>query len=272
MSRASEAPAPQGGALNPPWPEHRLSAVEDAGLNASAPPQQLWLDGWLLRLCPGKAKRARCVNALAAGRRSLDERLTRAQSMFDAAGLELVVRITPFTTPQTLDADLGERGFQRFDDTHVLVAELASMALGHPLPAGLSLHPAAATDYAAIVGELRSSPETQRQAHALRMQQSPVPYQGWVLRQGDRVVACGQVAREAEHVGLYDVFTAAEARNQGLSTALCAALLQRARHDGASRAYLQVDTANAAALRVYRRLGFVDGYRYHYRARHPERA
>jgi hypothetical protein len=44
---------------------HAAVAVEDAGLNASAPPQQLWLDGWLVRLCPGKAKRARCVNALA---------------------------------------------------------------------------------------------------------------------------------------------------------------------------------------------------------------
>lgn len=41
-----------------------LSRIEDAGLNASAPPQQRWLDGWLLRYCPGKAKRARCINAL----------------------------------------------------------------------------------------------------------------------------------------------------------------------------------------------------------------
>ena len=43
-----------------------ISRYEDAGLNASAPPQQRLLDGWLLRFSPGKAKRARCVNALAA--------------------------------------------------------------------------------------------------------------------------------------------------------------------------------------------------------------
>ena len=40
-------------------PEALLSRVEDAGINASAPPQQRWLDGWLLRFSPGKAKRAR---------------------------------------------------------------------------------------------------------------------------------------------------------------------------------------------------------------------
>ena len=57
-----------------------LSRVEDAGLNASAPPQQRWLDGWLVRFSPGKAKRARCVNAVAAGRLPLDEKLARARS------------------------------------------------------------------------------------------------------------------------------------------------------------------------------------------------
>ena len=45
-------------------PETLLSRIEDAGINASAPPQQRWLDGWLLRFSPGKAKRARCIQAL----------------------------------------------------------------------------------------------------------------------------------------------------------------------------------------------------------------
>ncbi len=51
--------------LNPAFDATLLSRVEDAGLNASAPPQQRWIDGWLLRFSPGKAKRARCINAVA---------------------------------------------------------------------------------------------------------------------------------------------------------------------------------------------------------------
>ena len=31
-------------------PAALLSRIEDAGLNASAPPQQRWLDGWIVRL------------------------------------------------------------------------------------------------------------------------------------------------------------------------------------------------------------------------------
>ena len=36
---------------------------EDAGLTCSQPPQQSIYDGWLLRYSPGKAKRAKSVNA-----------------------------------------------------------------------------------------------------------------------------------------------------------------------------------------------------------------
>jgi hypothetical protein len=35
-----------------------LSRIEDAGINASAPQQQRWIDGWLVRFSPAKAQRA----------------------------------------------------------------------------------------------------------------------------------------------------------------------------------------------------------------------
>jgi GNAT superfamily N-acetyltransferase len=180
-----------------------------------------------------------------------------------------VVRITPFTQPDTLDAALDALGLHRFDSTHVLVADLDALPGAPTLPAGLELLCEGPQAYAATVGTLRGSSLEQQQAHAERLATSPVPYQGWVVRRGPDVLACGQTAREGEQVGLYDVFTAPAARNQGLSRALCGELLARARGAGARWAYLQVDAANAPALAVYRRLGFTHGYDYHYRARDP---
>ena len=62
----------EGASVSPPFPAELLSRIEDAGINASAPREQLWVDGWLVRFSPGKAKRARCVQAVAAGRLPLD--------------------------------------------------------------------------------------------------------------------------------------------------------------------------------------------------------
>ena len=74
-----------------------LSRIEDASLNASAPPQQRWMDGWLVRLSPGKAKRARCINAVAPGRMPLAHKLGLCEAAYREAGLPMVVRITRFT-------------------------------------------------------------------------------------------------------------------------------------------------------------------------------
>ena len=249
-----------------------LSRIEDASINASAPPQQLWMDGWLLRFNPGKAKRARCINAVAAGRLALDDKLAHAQAAYTRAALPLVVRITRFTQPPQLDSLLAERGYTVLDDTRVMVCPALPRnhgAMLKSLPAGLRWVPLAATDYAQTVGEMRGSPADQRAAHAQRLAMSPVPYQGFgIQREEDgTTLACGQFAREADLVGLYDVYTHPAARKQGLAQLLCERLLSLAVNAGGRTGYLQVEGDNLAARRLYNRLGFAEGYSYHYRER-----
>jgi ribosomal protein S18 acetylase RimI-like enzyme len=243
-----------------------LARIEDAGLNASAPPQQRLLDGWLLRFSPGKAKRARCINALSAGRLPLAEKLASCEQAYALAGLPMIVRITPFSAPQGLDGALADSGLLRFDDTRVMVLpslqDLEGIPLDEPRLCGVS-----AQDYAHAIGTLRGSSPEQRAAHGERLRLAPVPHRGFLLRRGGAVVACGQYAVESEIVGLYDVFTAPAARGRGLARLLCTELLRRARAAGARRAYLQVEADNRPARAVYRRLGFADAYAYHYRAR-----
>jgi ribosomal protein S18 acetylase RimI-like enzyme len=254
--------------LNPSFEAALLARIEDAGLNASAPPQQLWQDGWLLRLSPGKAKRARCINAVARGRLPLAPKLARAQSLYAVAGLPMVVRITPFTQPAMLDVELAARGFEPLDDTRVMVlAQLAEAAPAAALPRGLRFVTLSHSAMAQAVGALRGSPLSQQQAHAERMAYSPVPFAALAIQRvsDNSVLACGQMAREDDLVGLYDVFVAERARGRGLATRLCARLLADAHGDGARSAYLQVEGDNAAARAVYARLGFADGYGYHYR-------
>ncbi|MCW5609549.1 MAG: GNAT family N-acetyltransferase [Rubrivivax sp.] len=248
-------------------PDALLARIEDAGLNASAVPQQRWLDGWLLRCSPGKIKRGRCINALADGRLALDERLALARAAFAEAGLPTMFRLTPFTRPGTLDAELAARGFAAEDDTRVMVRpSIVALALP-PLPPHLQWRPLDAAAFAETVGTLRGSPPEHRRVHAERLARSPVPYRAFALADAatGAVLCCGQVAREGALVGVYDVFTAPQARGQRLAGLLCERMLSLSAREGAEVAYLQVDAVNAAARAVYGRLGFADVYAYHYR-------
>ena len=247
--------------------ERLLSRIEDAGINASAPPQQRWLDGWIVRTSPGKARRARCVNAVALGRLPLEEKLALAEAVFRDAGLPMVMRITRFTLPEDLDSRLAALGWEKLDDTRVMVCPRLVSALPPALPAGMRWERLGPADFADTVGTLRGSPQSQRVAHAERLLASPVPYQGFAIRReaDGEVLACGQFAREAELVGLYDVFTRESERGQGLARLLCECLLSLAVNEGAQVAYLQTEADNHPARAIYHRLGFSDQYGYHYR-------
>jgi hypothetical protein len=181
-----------------------LSRIEDASLNASAPPQQRWLDGWLVRFAPGKARRARCVNAVAAGRLPLATKLAYVHELLQQAGLPLVLRITHFSQPLGLDQDLAALGYPADGHTLVWVKTELHAAAAAALPAGFEWALLDLDGFAHAVGALRGSPAAHCQSHATRMRLSPVPVQGFGIRHSasGEVVACGQVTQEAELVGV----------------------------------------------------------------------
>jgi GNAT superfamily N-acetyltransferase len=234
--------------------------AELAGLDASAPPQQADIDGWLIRLSPGKAKRSRCINALRQGTLPLDELLARCRQAYDAAGLPLAVRVTPWSQPANLDSLLAAKGWGAFDAADVMVLDALT-----PDPAPVVIQAQDAARYAATVGALRGSSATAIAAHAQRIANAPVTYQGFVLNDADgALLACGQMVVAGDLVGLYDIASAVQ--RQGHGERLCRALLALAHAQGARQAYLQVGSDNEVAKRLYTRMGFVFAYRYHYRS------
>ncbi len=213
-----------------------LSRIEDAGINATAPREQLWIDGWLVRLSPGKAKRARCIQPVAAGRLDIDAKLAICLPLYAAAGLRPYVRITPFAEPAGLDRHLAALGmaFARRKPGHgARLARAASRGAATKRP-HCTWQAAEPRSFADWVGGARGSTPTERSAHAERIAHSTVPHHALLLRDADgTAVAGGQVAIEGRIVGLYDIFTVAEARGRGYAERVCRHLLALAAERGA---------------------------------------
>ena len=143
--------------------------AETAGLHASATPEQFWLDGWLIRRSPEKARRSRCVNAVAPGVQPLDQKLHACERLFARAGLPLILRLTPDRQPAGLDAALDERSWHRFDDTRVLLLPVIDARPARSMPADLSARALGAAEFAQAVGALRGTPAATIAAHARRL-------------------------------------------------------------------------------------------------------
>jgi GNAT superfamily N-acetyltransferase len=249
---------------------HRMAGIdagriEEAGLNAMQTQRQLFYDGWLLRLSPGKARRARSVNAHFGSTLPLSVKIAYCENLYGRHGLSPLFRITPFVHPPDLDLALAARGYAAFETTLVQVASLDAAAELPALPAGIALTEPDVGTFVDIVGDLCGSPLEQRAAHRERLLNSPLAKRLLAVRAGDRITCAAQIAIDDELAGVYDVVTAEGARGNGYATLACAALLAWAAQHGVRTAYLQVSANNAPAIAIYRKLGFASLYTYHYR-------
>jgi len=239
--------------------------IEELGLNSSAPPGQLLYDGWLVRLANGQAKRARSVNAVYPSTVPLETKITYCEALFRRAGLPAIFRMTPFSQPSTLDAELERRGYGRFETTAVELAAIDAARLG-----GGAAEPVGLDVLAESVGALRGSPPEHRAAHRARLDGIPLERHAVVVRESGRVVAAGLTIVEDGVAGLFDIITDEGVRRRGHARTVVVSLLRKALELGARHAYLQVKSDNEPARRLYRQFGFEERYEYWYRGRPGE--
>jgi GNAT superfamily N-acetyltransferase len=236
--------------------------IEELSLNSSAPPAQLLYDGWLVRLSPGKAKRARSVNAVYASTLPLERKIGYCERLYEEANLPMLFRITPFSQPAELERELESRGYTRLETTAVECAPLETA------PANGGARPMELGAWIDAVAELRGSPMTHRDAHLARLERMPLRKCAVAIEEGGRIVATGLTVIEDGSAGLFDIVTREDARRQGHARRVVATLLHMAHGLGARHAYLQVESENMAARPLYRDFGFSERYQYWYRA-HP---
>jgi len=239
--------------------------IEELSLNSSAPPGQLLYDGWIVRLLRGKAKRARSVNAVYPSTLPLEQKIAYCERLYEACALPAIFRMTPFSQPGNLDAELEKRGFGRYESTAVEATpiDLARLNLARAEPMELS-------SWVEAVGELRGSPVAHRSSHFARLDGMPLAKRAVAIHSQGRVLATGLTIIEDDCAGLFDIIVHPEARRQGHARSVVSSLLRMAWELGARHAYLQVEAGNEPARRLYAQFGFSEKYVYWYRARGSE--
>jgi GNAT superfamily N-acetyltransferase len=239
--------------------------LEELSLNSSAPPGQLLYDGWILRLLRGKAKRARSVNAVYPSTLPLARKIAYCERLYRGAAVPALFRITPFSQPPELDAELDRQGYRRFDDTAVESASIDRSQLPEPVAQPMEL-----SSWVEAVGQLRASPIDHRSAHLARLDGMPLAKYPVAIRSAGEILATGLAIVEDDCMGLFDIITRTDAQRRGLAKGVVASLLRIAWELGARHAYLQVQKENTAARRLYAQFGFEESYLYWYRGKPGE--
>jgi ribosomal protein S18 acetylase RimI-like enzyme len=219
------------------------------------------MQGWVQRLSGGYTKRANSINALEPRGVLTAELKTALEAPYRQRGLPPVWRLTPLA-PAGADALLAEAGYRRLDESMVQRAALDSRFAPDP---EMRIAPAPTEDWLAGFAALSpvAPPHREAMARLLRAIAAPVGFAR--VEENGRPVAFALGVVDGDHVGLFDVLVAPQARRRGLARRLTQGVGAWGREHGALLAYLQVAASNGAARPLYADLGFETVYSYAYR-------
>ncbi|MQA32202.1 GNAT family N-acetyltransferase [Modestobacter roseus] len=218
------------------------------------------LGDWLLRAGGGFTGRANSVLVAGDPGLPLADAVDAVGRWYAERGIAPCAQL-PGVQARAADAAFAAAGWARDEDVHVLTAPLTAPP-APDVPVDLSPVP----DDAWLAGYRhrgRPLPPTAREVlvnaervafASVRLAPAPAP-----------LAAVGRGVLVDGWLGVSAVTVAEEHRRQGLATAVMAALQRWAGEHDAHSVYLQVTTSNAPARTLYRRAGFIEHHRYHYR-------
>jgi ribosomal protein S18 acetylase RimI-like enzyme len=231
--------------------------LEERCFNAWPALRTLHSGGWIIRLSDGHTRRANSASALypPAGRHP--QIVDIVVEHFEAAGLLPAFRLSPLCAPGFAPV-LARRGFADDDITLVLQAGIAGVSAAPTLRLAAS----ASSAWLRQAMQAYGFNDKAHLALARMLDQLLLPRAFATVEHDGEPVGWGLAVYERGFVGLYDLVIAGDWRGRGFGRQLVAGLIAWGQQQGAHAAYLQVRAENAAAIRLYRRFGFAEAYRY----------
>lgn len=235
------------------------------------PAASTFYDGsWLIRQTAGHpSKRLNSVNPLdPSDHQQIEERIERATRRFKSYNRPLVFRQSPLAPPQ-LDSFLDARGWVRFDDSIVLMADVDKIDLDDAVDMvpvqDIGLYVDAAVKIRDRDGDFK--------AGLTEVVTSIKPKTGFFLLKDNNegVVSSALCVSDDDYAGLLDVGTHKKFQRSGHALAILRSAILWARYNGSKKVWLQVEKSNAPARALYDRIGFKEIYRYSYR-KQPDHA
>ncbi|MGK3937575.1 GNAT family N-acetyltransferase [Streptomyces caeruleatus] len=222
------------------------------------PVESEWLGEWELRAASGFTRRANSVLPLGDPGLPLDEALVAVRRWYGERGLPAYVQTATGAagTQEVLCAELETRGWTREVTAELWTGALARVA-DRP-GEGVVLSREADADWLARY-QRKGVSEV-----ALRVLGSgPSVWFATVPGEG-APAAIGRCVVDGRWAGFAAVEVDPALRRRGLASTVMAALARRALDEGASAAWLQVESDNAGARALYERMGFAPHHAYHH--------
>ena len=246
----------------PPLPlsHDDIASLERATIDAVAPPGTEEIDGWLVPFDNSTVGRAKSAVPL----RHSDINIALLQTietLYAARGLQAAFRVADVPGLSDVHAELTRLGYQAQQPTLVQVGTVLQMRQArHGEPSSVSATPT--PGWAAVY--LAEGFDPVDGAHRVKALARNPHLVFSCIEEAGQPLAAGAAAFSQGWASIHGMRTVPMSRGRGLASRVLADLAEAATDRALERVFLQVEEGNSAALALYRRVGFITAWRYHY--------
>lgn len=228
------------------------------------------LGGWTLRANDGVTRRANSVLPLDEPNCDIQEAIEYVIRFYAARNLIPRFQMTEISRPHNLEELLVDSGWKYGLEVEIEIANVDTVLdtettvttklIDHPSQDWLNAYEVGSghTDKDSSIRPKLMTRSTMKKVFALSIIDNRIASVGIGI-------LCGQ------WIGLYSITTLPEFRRMNAGIAVSQAIVSWGKEHHATQAYLQVETDNHPAKRLYSRLGFKHCYTYWYRYYHQEK-
>lgn len=192
-------------------------------------------DGWVLRVSDGVKKRANSVNPIYVSYIDLDKKISHCRKFYEERHRSVIYKITSDPVNDTLDYKLNILGYKKIDETSVMIRDITDV-----------------TDICYLEDcEILKNIDGKKINISCKIE--------------NRIIGSGYGVIDSGYVGIFDIYVEKEFRNMGYGNLIVSKICGSSLEYGSQKAYLQVVMENKSALRLYKKLGFRELYKYWYR-------
>lgn len=222
-----------------------------------------WIGPWECRQAAGYTQRGNSCLPLDEPETFTTEQIDAVENWYRTLGQEVIFKCPDDATWSALDHALEHRGYRVSTPSEILTCPLKTRTFGPPVWGFLE---ATAFDAQWFQGYSRASGMDAKHLPTARQLSACVPRpRVFRIHVDGADLAWAFAAQVGTEAWIFDVVVDEEKRSQGWGRALMAGILESLAGQGLVQAHLQVLSANQRARSLYRSLGFVPTYAYHYR-------
>ncbi|UCC12350.1 MAG: GNAT family N-acetyltransferase [candidate division WOR-3 bacterium] len=240
-----------------------IRTIEEMSMNAWPSRETVLYDGWVLRFNDGYTRRANSINPLYPSTLDVKTKITYCKRLYTSRNLRPIYKITHQVNPLDLDEVLSDHEYRREAETSVQTLPITADI--HETGHRVKISEVVDEQWIRRFMSMNQMPDDNFRVIASMLHRIATPKCfASIIREGE-IIACGIGVIENHAVGLFDIVVDPHLRKQGLGTQLVFGILDWARSQRVTSAYLQVMIDNAPAMAMYAKMGFSEVYRYWYR-------